>query len=112
MEIVTNLAPFWHAPDGQEEETKAEFKLRPLTQPQLVELFATYENGAPCGRTYYRAGEIGILDMRGITVNGKPARWPFHKDVIPYPLVYACGLKLFVDAYSLDTESEDSPSKN
>lgn len=109
MDLRPKLTPFWFTPDGQDENDAVEFKLRPLTEPQVMDLFATYgPEGRPTESTWYRAGEMGIVEVRNLTIDGKPARWPQHRNVIPYKWVSSCGVNLCIEAWGRDQkESED-----
>lgn len=104
-EITPQIAPFWFTPENQEGDDKIRFKLKPLTQPQLVELFDTFNGTQPTTRTWYRAGEMGLNGgqaIENLTIGGRQAQWPRDKDVIPHALVVACGVELCMQAWALD----------
>ncbi len=107
MDISTaSLAPYWHTPETKNDDG-VRFKLKPLTNPQLMELLNTYENGQPTNGTFYQAGCMAIdggREIEGLTVDGKPAIWSVHKDVIPYVWVLECG----VYAYAAAVVSEEN----
>lgn len=107
MDLRPKLTPFWFTPGGQDEKDAAEFKLRPLTEPQVMELFATYADGRPSEQTWYRAGEMGIVELRNLTIEGKPARWPQHRAVIPHRWVSACGVHLCIEAWGRGGEDDE-----
>ena len=118
MDLQTvNLTPFWFTPaqDGVPEAEKVSFRLKPLTQPQIIELQTrTYERvsaliSMPTTESFYVAGCMAIEgggDIRNLTVDGKPARWVLHKDLIPREWVVECGLKVFNDAHGDVTDEE------
>lgn len=105
MDITPQIAPFWFTPDDQRGEGKIRFYLKPLTQPQIVELYGTFKEQTPTSQTWYRAGEMGLnggREIEGLTIDGRRARWPQDKDVIPNTLVIACGVELCMQAWSVD----------
>lgn len=105
-ELPPAIEPFWFEPEGQTDSEPARFFLKPLTQPQLVQLFPTFgPDGRPTELTWYRAGELGIEGGRKIDnlkVEGRIASWPRDRDRIPYAWVVACGVTLCLQAWSLD----------
>ncbi len=118
MELAPSLTPFWHTVrEAAEPEPAIRFKLKPLTQPQVIELQSTYEDagrhpdlGTPMKRptniTWYRAGCLGMDgagEIEGITVSGKPAEWLRHRSIIPYELVVQAGVKLCMDAWGAES---------
>jgi len=118
MDITTNLVPFWHEPEGQdsvEEGKRVRFKLRPLTQPQVNDLFSTFElvghdKRKPTAATWYAAGCMGLDGalsaasnvIENLAVDGKPARWPRDKNVVPHEMVSSCGVRLCLDSWGED----------
>lgn len=114
------LTPFWFAPVADNsQDPKVELRLRPLTQPQVAELFdtfATVERGGerlrePTTRTWYLAGCMGLdggRDIRNLTIEGKEARWPQHRNVLPYGWIVEAGVRLCMDAW----DSEEDHEKN
>lgn len=111
MEISQKLTPYWFTPEGQTGDKPVKFRIAPLTQPQIVELFDTYDkSGKPTNRTWYVAGEMGLNGGRGIenlTIEGRTAAWPRDKDRIPYDLVIACGVELCLQAWKVDSEEAE-----
>jgi hypothetical protein len=119
MDITPNLVPFWHEPEGQdnvEQGQRVRFKLRPLTQPQVSELFSTFETASettrrPTAATWYAAGCMGLdgvaqageNPIQNLTIAGKPARWPRDKLYVPHGFVSSCGVKLCMDAWGDDS---------
>lgn len=106
-DIRTDLAPYWYTPENQpDEDDKIRFRLKPLTQPQVVEIVGSIE-GKASAQDWYRAGEMGLnggREIEGLTINGKPATWPRDRDSIPYEYIVACGAHLFTQAMSADSE--------
>jgi hypothetical protein len=118
MDITPNLVPFWHEPYGQdavEPSKRVRFRLRPLTQPQVSELFSTFELAGenlrrPTTSTWYAAGCMGLdgaaqdgpYPIENLTINGQRARWPRDKNVIPHGWISSCGVKLCTDAWGDD----------
>lgn len=112
-EILPRLTPFWFTPPDQETDP-GKFKLRPLSQPQVVDMFSHYDvlpNGdqVPGGRTFYEAGRVGIVDLDGFTDpdTGKAVGWPSSLDRLPFKLIQDCGRKLLYDAWGV---AADEPS--
>lgn len=111
-QLRPKLTPFWYTPEGQDEDP-AEFKLRPLTQPQIVELFETFRDNHPTGVTWYRAGEMAIVDIRNLSDSeGRAVSWPKHKAHIPYSWISSCGAKIYVESMGLTDESDEGIEKN
>ena len=101
--ITPKLAQYQFTPSSTSElSDPPRFSLKPLTEPQVVELFETYKDGQPTEQTWYRAGCMGIVSVENLTIDNKPARWPAHKDVIPYVWISECGVDLCMQAWSPD----------
>jgi hypothetical protein len=122
MELAPSLTPFWHTVrKAVESEPEIRFKLKPLTQPQIIELQSTYEDAGldvdtnaprkrPTNITWYRAGCLGMDgagEIEGITVNGKPAEWLRHRQLIPYDLLVQAGVKLCLDAWGAKADETE-----
>jgi hypothetical protein len=114
VDIKTNLAPFWHEIEESESGEPVRLKLRPLTQPQVIELFATFEKAGegsrPSEMTWYRAGCMGLDgagQIENLTIDGEPARWPKHKQLIPFRFIVSAGIKLCLDAWGGDSTETD-----
>lgn len=102
MDIKPAISPFWFTPPDQDE---VRFKLKPLTQPQIAELWRTFVDSAPTMESFYKAGELalnGAGEIEGLTIDGKPARWPKDRNVIPYLLIVKCGVEILTQTSSLD----------
>lgn len=105
-EIRNALAPFWYTPKEAEGDEPVRFRLKPLTQPQVVEVLGSIR-GKATASDWYRAGEMGLNgagQIEGLTINGKPASWPRDRDLIPYEYIVACGAHLFTEAMAADSE--------
>lgn len=105
---MPKLTPFWYTPEGQEEVS---FLLRPLTQPQMVEVEEHYRNGRATERAQYVAGTIGIIQVKGIhhPTTGQPAVVPACFDWMDRRLVKLCGLRLIVEDLGLDWDQIMKP---
>lgn len=104
----TRLAPFWYTPPDQHDENGAElpdedkvrFFVKPLTQPQVAELDSRISSTSEAANieVMYRAGCMALDGggkIEGILVDGKPARWPIDRDVIPYLLLVRVGAHVY-----------------
>jgi hypothetical protein len=90
MKLPAKLSPFWYAPEfGNDEAHPVRFKLRPLTQEQIIEvedMFTPSADGTGRAswnrRAQFRAAMISIAAVDGLEdANGEPLRWPFGIDV-------------------------------
>jgi hypothetical protein len=107
---MARLTPYWFQP-VYENDGGVRFKLRPLTQPQISELEATFEESKPTNGTFYLAGSMAIeggRDIENLTIDGKKAIWGMHKDLIPYTWVVECGIDVFVNAYGNEEREKNS----
>lgn len=108
--IVPKLAPYEFTPDGQGDDPIS-FRLKPLTEPQVVDLYSTFDNGQATNATWYRAGLMGIVEVLNCTIEleGKErkAKWPRDRDLIPYALVSACGVDLCLHAWNVSPDGDD-----
>ena len=100
--IAPKLTPYWFTPEDQEGESPARFKLRPLTQPQIVDVMDRFVGGKPTMGAWYAAGEISIIEVDNLTINGEPAKWPKDKAHVPWVLVTQCGIEAFSAAQKAD----------
>jgi hypothetical protein len=122
MDLNTvQLAPFTFTPPDQpgEPSTHVSFRLKPLTEPQVVDLYAYYDDykglRIPMTRAFYQAGCMAIEgggEIRNLTIDGKPANWLLHKDFIPHGLVHACGMRVLQDAHGRVGDDLEGPEKN
>ncbi len=116
--LTPDLTLFEFTPPGQDEESQpARFRLKPLTQPQVNRLYKTFENvddgkRQPTDETWYMAGDMGIAEILDCTIDGKRARWPQHRDVIPHTWVISAGIELCMQAWGGNDESGEDPEKN
>lgn len=124
MSKAPRLTPFWYVPEGQEGE-EVSFKLRPLTQPQMVDVEEHYVNGRSTDKANYIAGTLGIIEVKGI-------RHPETQQLVKLPdfswlprgWVRLCGMRLLAEDAGLDWDElmaglvpaerspEDDPEKN
>lgn len=111
MSQLTKLTPFWYEPEGQGEGEAISFHLRPLTQPQMVEVEEHYEDGKVTGKAEYVAGTLGIIAVKGLRhpETGVPAVPPMCFDWVPRGLVKACGRRLIVNDWGLDWDKIMKP---
>lgn len=98
------LTPFWYTPEGQDEGEKVSFLLRPLTQPQMVEVEEHYVDGKQTAKAQYVAGRLGIIQVRGVThpETGEPAVVPSCFEWLSRSWVKLCGTRLIAEDAGLD----------
>lgn len=132
MKLREILQPFWYEPEFQDDEAeKIEFRLRPLTEADMVDVEELYIAGRPTQRAQYAAGCRAIIDVRGAyEANGDPAksvaRMPRHLvSLAGYRAIVAQEggdwedkvrrMRAFITGESLDDEPEEpheDPVKN
>lgn len=107
--LLPKLTPWNYTPEALEnEETPPVFRLRPLTQGQIVELQETYKDGAPTPATWYKAGEMSILTVDNLVeADGRPAKWPTCKPRTPASWVAECGAEAWLRSQGFDENGED-----
>ncbi len=105
------LTPYWYTPKTDNDDG-VKFKLKPLTQPQLMELSDSHDDkGIPTNGTFYLAGCMAIeggREIDGLTVDGKPASWMIHKDLVPNVWVLECGVDVYVKSVGSEEIEKNS----
>lgn len=97
------LVAVWFAPEEADDEGKqAEFKIKPLTQPELLECMAymDYEQNVLKPKGLYVACRLSMVDWRGITEDDGTAT-PFSRAAIsrlPADALATIGLKIIQDS--------------
>lgn len=68
LNAISKVAPEWYLPESQKEEDEpARIKVRPLTSPQLEEVFEQTENGIDVPMRNYRLVlKYGIVDWENV----------------------------------------------
>lgn len=95
--LKTKLTPFWYEPEFQEGD-KVKFRLRPLTQRDMIELdeFADEAGNLP-RRAQYEAGVKAITAVQGFTdEDGNELSWSACSDLIDRYLITQCGFRAIV----------------
>lgn len=88
MKLAPQLKPFWFVPSFQAEGDKVRFKLRPLTQSEMIEVESLYTvpdepRSLPRWNisAQFHAAMLSIQECDGIVdENDAPVRWPFGID--------------------------------
>lgn len=123
---IPKLTPFWYTPEGQADGEHVSFKLRPLTQPQMVEVEEYYDReGKITARATYMAGTLGIAGVKGVRHpdTDEPAIPPQCFEWLPRSWVRLCGSRLIAEDQGIDWDSwmsdvkgdspdEETPSGN
>lgn len=100
---MSKVTPFWFQPPDQ----AIEFRLRPLTQPQMVEVEEHRgADGTISRKGQWVAGTLGIIGIRGATHpdTGNSAAVPECFQWIDRNLIRMCGLRLIINDQGLDWE--------
>ncbi len=112
MDLVPKLTPYWYT---LENDPEAQFRLSPLTQPQLAEVEGTFVNGMATTTTFCKAAIMTIVAVKGITdpETGQPAKWPMCQTRIPVDVLTEVGAESYMQARGrplngLDTEELES----
>ena len=118
----SQLTPFWYTPEGQDASAAVSFQLRPLTQPQMVDVEEHAEPNTDriSRKGQWIAGSIGIVSVKGAAhpETGEAAAMPECLKWINRHLVRMCGLRLIANDAGLDwhgvirSEPQDDPEKN
>lgn len=87
MQLAPKLLPFWYVPEFQADEPPVRFKLRPLTQQEMIDvedLYTEARPGSPPRTTrasQFKAGMLAIQAVENVTdESGEPIRWPYGID--------------------------------
>lgn len=87
MQLAPKLQPFWYAPEFQTDDPPVRFKLRPLTQQEMIDVEELYTEGRPGvpSRTtraaQFKAGMLAIQAVENLAdESGEPIRWPYGID--------------------------------
>lgn len=88
MKLAPQLKPFWFVPSFQSNGDNIRFKLRPLTQSEMIEVESLYTVSADPRRpplwnhsAQFRAAMLSIQECDGIVdENDEPIRWPYGID--------------------------------
>jgi hypothetical protein len=102
---IPRLAPFWYTPEGQEETAeKISFHLRPLSQPQMVDIEEHYVGGRQTKKAQFIAGTMGVIGVKGIRNPETGARpiIPECFDWIPRAWVRLAGMRLIAEDQGID----------
>lgn len=118
MELMPKLTPFWYTPETQEQEGEVEFRLRPLTQAQLVELDEMQGPDKPIAlvlkpTTMYAAARMAVVGIRGV-VDGEGNELKWTEDVaeaMPRHLMVQAGWRLLEQARGRDWDALVAESK-
>jgi len=101
MQLAPKLLPFWFTPEFQEGTAPVKFRLRPLTQAEMIEVEELYGEHGWTRAAQFRAGMLSIIACENIVAaDGKPVRWP---DGIEVPgtalrgLIAHCGMRIIVE---------------
>lgn len=102
MQLAPKLQPFWFTPEFQDEEPHVRFRLKPLTQEQMIEVESLYEDGSWTRTAQFRAGMLSIVGCENIfDPEGRPVRWPHGIDDSPGAglrlLICHCGMRIIVE---------------
>lgn len=114
MAKLPRLTPFWYTPEGQEEGEQVSFLLRPLTQPQMIEVEEHYVNGKQTGKAQYVAGRLGIIQVKGYVhpQTGEQPVIPSCFDWLPRSWVKLCGARLIAEDHGIDWDELMGPLKS
>lgn len=100
IKAVAVGSPIWFKPEGQAEgETPAEFKLRPLTQPEYLEVINDHydpERKRFTGKGIMAAVRYGLLDWRGyVDSDGKEQKFTRGAvNEVPFDVLTDIGIKV------------------
>lgn len=109
MQLAPKLQPFWYVPEFQSEDPPVRFKLRPLTQAEMIEVEELYTEARPgvpplsTRAAQFKAAMLSITACEGITdEKGDPIRWPLgvdraHADDSLRMLICQAGLRIIVE---------------
>lgn len=115
-QLLPNIAPFWYKPDGQEGESQpAEFRIRPLTQPDLLDVESTYgDDGRPTSLSWLRACDLGVIEVRNLyDEQNRKALWPQCRPRVPRAWLLQLGAKVVMATLGhVEDEPEGDPEKN
>lgn len=105
---IPKVTPFWYTPEGQNDGEQVSFKLRPLTQPQIVDVEEHYRDGRMTGKATYVAGTLGIVGVKGFRhpETGDPAVPPQCFDWLPRSWVRLCGTRLLANDQGIDWDAQ------
>lgn len=100
IKAVTVGSPIWFKPEGQEDGVSAaEFKIRPLTQPEYLEIINDHfdpERKRFTAKGIMAAVRYGLLDWRGfLGADGKEQRFTRGAlNEVPYTALTDIGIKI------------------
>lgn len=112
MDLSPPLAPFMFTPDERHPEVR--FRLKPLTQPQVVELDTMpglSEHPETRVAMLVRAGEMALdggRKIEGMKIEGRDAEWPRDRDSIPWDLLFKAGARVYKDAHHDEEQEKNS----
>ena len=99
IKAVVVASAIWFKPEGQDEASPAEFKIRPLTQPEYLEVINDHydpERKRFTAKGIIAAVRYGLLDWRGyLGADSKELR--FNRGAInemPYDVLTDIGIKV------------------
>lgn len=95
--LKTALTSFWYEPEFQGDE-KVKFKLRPLTQRDMIEIDEFMDsNGGVTRRSQYEAGMRAITAASGfVDEEGNEVKWPTCAPFVDRNLIIACGFRSII----------------
>jgi hypothetical protein len=104
--LLPKLAPWNFTPTTGDADPPI-FRLRPLTQPQIIELEESYKDGRPTAGTWYKAGQMAIASVSNLLdEKGEEAKWPHCQNRVPRAWVAEAGAEAWLKSNGFDVDEE------
>jgi len=118
---MLRLTPYWYTPQGQDDpQAPARFKLKPLTQSQVLELLDTCnmvgERLVPTNKTWVHAYKLSVIDFDNVLDReGGRLTYPIDLEAVPWVMQLQIGVEVYTKAQTLTgktNEDEAAAVKN
>lgn len=116
--MSVRIAPFWFTPKAQDRTPPARFKIRPLSEAQLLELMDTcrvderLQRALPTNKTWAEAARLAVMEFTDAYAKDDTTKleWPRDWDMVPWYIQLQIGVKVYRVATSLDAPGDDDTS--